>query len=228
MPNVFVEHPVQLYNGHFDDVMHVISDMLLSLDSIDDMHMRPLKLRNEEGCKVFREPASANAYQRIWKHTKDFYGDDFFPILLTIAVGELALNKLGSRGAKPVYIQNASIKMEKYWNKENIRCVGYAPELVGTKATVLSKLTQVTGKGNKKAVFKFLKAKAYYDYLDHLLQPIKEAQLNGVLLRIGQGPLSCVKKIVPYVMMFSVDSAEGYELCGTTRGLLKCRLCEGI
>ena len=53
--------------------------------------------------------------------------NDVVPLPITVAIDELALNKLGSRGAKPAYIQIASRKADKYWSADNIRCVGFSP-----------------------------------------------------------------------------------------------------
>lgn len=92
-------------------------------------------------------------------------------------------------------------------------------------------LTKVNGIGKKKEVLLYLKNKCKLQFLETILKPILNAQKKGIYLTIkNSDPLGprLLKKFVPYLFGFSVDSAEGYKLTGTRPGERKCRLCESI
>lgn len=50
------------------------------------------------------------------------------------------------------------------------------------------------------------------------------AQRNGVLNANGG---TVVKRFVPFLLGFSIDTEEGNRLCGFRAGKHKCRMCEG-
>ena len=66
-------------------------------------------------------------FASMFEYVVDKYGQDVVPLPIAVAIDELALNKMGTRGAKPVYVQIASRKAEYYWSSDNIRCVGFSP-----------------------------------------------------------------------------------------------------
>ena len=124
IPRVFTDAKHILYKGHSFNVMSAVADMLLSLDDENDINYT----FNDINEDIFQEPATALEYQKMNVYIKQHYGEDYCPLPLTISTDGLALNKLGSRGAKPLYVQVASAKMHCYWSKNNIRCIGFAPE----------------------------------------------------------------------------------------------------
>lgn len=94
-------------------------------------------------------------------------------------------------------------------------------------------LTNINGIGKKNEVYLYLKNKCKLEFLNEFLKPILEAQKKGIYLTLKNnpaypGPPRILKKFVPYLFGFSVDSAEGYKITGTRPGGRKCRLCESI
>ena len=123
IPRVFTDEKHILYKGHSFNVMSAVADMLLTFDENDINYTF-----NDINENIFQEPATALEFQKMDVYVKQQYGEDYYPLALTISTDGLALNKVGSRGAKPVYVQIASAKMHCYWSKKNIRCIGFAPE----------------------------------------------------------------------------------------------------
>ena len=87
-------------------------------------------------------------------------------------------------------------------------------------------MNKVSSKGNKKDVFRNMKQASTLQYLDTVLQPLLQHLHAGVSLGVSKS--NVIKKFVPFVLAFSVDSAEGYTICGTRPGKLKCRMCESV
>lgn len=125
-PPNFSSHDINVYEGHYLNILTLIGDMMLEI-SADDLHLQPLLLRHHSDSRVLREPASGLDFENMFNYVTETYGVDVIPLPVTVAIDELALNKLGSRGAKPAYIQLASRKADKYWGADNIRCVGFSP-----------------------------------------------------------------------------------------------------
>lgn len=131
IPEDFSSSQTTIYEGHHVNVMTMLADMLLQVD-IKDLHVKPFRIRDNEGTRVLREPSSGMDFKEMYEYTTRTYGPDVIPLLVTVALDELALNKVGSREAKPLYIQISSMHADKYWDESNIRCIGFSPAtLVG-------------------------------------------------------------------------------------------------
>lgn len=76
-------------------------------------------------------------------------------------------------------------------------------------------------------MLKFMKQSAFLQYMNSVLQPLLQHEKEGCYLRVSRKS-NVVKKFVPFVLAFVVDSAEGYYICGTRAGKMKCRMCENI
>ena len=126
LPFCFSTSNTTVYEGKFVDIITVIGDMMLDR-SVDDFHLEPLILEDSNGTQVCREPASATDFAKMYEYVTKEYGTDVVPLPLTIATDELALNKMGSRGAKPLYVQLSSRTSDEYWSSDNIRCIGFSP-----------------------------------------------------------------------------------------------------
>lgn len=115
-----------VYQGHYVNILTLIGDMLLDI-SVEDLHLEPFLLRDADNNRVIREPASGMDFEMMFNYVQNKFGQDVYPLPITVALDELALNKLGSRGAKPAYVQISSRKVDKYWSSDNLRCVGFSP-----------------------------------------------------------------------------------------------------
>jgi hypothetical protein len=122
IPLVFDDNETKLFTGHHNPVLHVVGEMMMPLCE-DDLH-----LQAPPDDRIYKEPSTGTEMRKMYAHVAAEYGEDFVPLPLAINLDDVALNKVGSRGGKPVYLTMASIKAEKYWDKDNIRCVGFAPE----------------------------------------------------------------------------------------------------
>ena len=129
IPAVFLNEGVlrpKIFEGHFLNIMVVLCDMLLQI-TVEDMHLRPFVQVTEEGVPYLGEPATSPYFKLLFDYTQATYGEDVFPIPICISSDDLALNKTGSRGAKPVYMNLASRTAKGYWDTRALRCVGFAP-----------------------------------------------------------------------------------------------------
>jgi hypothetical protein len=125
-PSSFSSSGVIVYRGHYVDILTLLGDMMLDI-SAEDLHLEPLILRDSCNNRVVRVSASGVDFETMFEYVTNKYGQDVIALPITVALDELALNKTGSRGAKPTYIQIASHKVEKYWSAQNLRCIGYSP-----------------------------------------------------------------------------------------------------
>ena len=135
IPEAFSSSRDVVYEGHHVNVMTMLADMLLQID-IKDLHVKPFRIRDEEGTRVLREPSSGMDFKEMYEYTTRHYGPDVIPLPVTVALDELALNKVGSRGAKPLYIQISSIHADTYWAESNIRCIGFSPATLVSNCTL--------------------------------------------------------------------------------------------
>lgn len=88
---------------------------------------------------------------------------------------------------------------------------------------------KVSGLGKKNEVAVYLKNKAKYLFLEQFLSTITKCQERGIYLTVkGKNGSRIIKKFVPFLFGFAVDTAEAYKLTGTRPGVRKCRLCESI
>jgi hypothetical protein len=122
IPFVFDDNETNLFTGHHNPVLHVVGDMMLNICE-DDLH-----LNAPPDDRIYKEPSTGTEMRKMYACVAEEYGEDFYPLPIAINLDDLALNKVGSRGAKPVYLTIASMKAGKYWEKDNIRCVGFASE----------------------------------------------------------------------------------------------------
>lgn len=88
-------------------------------------------------------------------------------------------------------------------------------------------LSKVSSKGKQNDILKYMKTMALLQFLDCVCKPLLEHADTGISLRVSSKP-DVVKKFVPFLLAFSVDSAEGYQICGTKAGHRKCRMCEAL
>jgi len=79
--------------------------------------MEPLLLVDSSNNRIIREPSTGLDFQKMFKYVTEKY---VVPLPIAVALDKLALNKLGSRGAKPTYVQIASRTAEKYWSSSNL------------------------------------------------------------------------------------------------------------
>ena len=74
---------------------------------------------------------------------------------------------------------------------------------------------------------KYLKSTALLEYIDSVCHPLLDYLDTGISLRISRNG-DVIKNFVPFLLAFSVDSAEGFQICGTKAGHRKCRMCEAF
>ena len=124
IPRLFTDGHHNIYEGHHLNILNVVADMMLSMDqswfTFNDYG---------EDHMVFAEPSKGLVCRKMERYIHKTYGEDYYPLPLVVSFDGLVLNKISTRNAKPVYIQLACVKSEKYMSNNNIRCVGFAPQL---------------------------------------------------------------------------------------------------
>ena len=123
IPRYFTDGNHDIYEGHHLNILSVVADMMLSIDEGD------LIADSNEDHMVFAEPTKGLICRKMKRYIHDTYGKDYYPLPIVVSLDGLILNKIGTRNAKPVYIQLACIKSKSYMSSNNVRCVGFAPQL---------------------------------------------------------------------------------------------------
>lgn len=88
-------------------------------------------------------------------------------------------------------------------------------------------LNKVASKGKRNDILKYMKTMSLLSFLDCVCKPLLQHADTGIALRVSNTS-DVVYKFVPFLLAFSVDSAEGYQICGTKAGNRKCRMCEAF
>lgn len=129
IPRYFTDGHHEIYEGHHFNILSVVSDMMLSMDESDFTFDE-----SNEDHMVFSEPSKGYVCRRMTTYIHETYGEDYYPLPIVLSFDGLILNKISTRNAKPVYIQLACVKTKSYMTSNNIRCIGFAPQLqVNTK-----------------------------------------------------------------------------------------------
>jgi hypothetical protein len=81
-------------SGHFITVMEVLAEMLIEIP-VESFNFFPVELRNQDGERMFREPATGHVFKEYCKIVKEKCGDGVYPLTIVINGDSLILNKTG-------------------------------------------------------------------------------------------------------------------------------------
>ena len=85
----------------------------------------------------------------------------------------------------------------------------------------------VTGKGKRQDILRWLKLRGEWLFMDAFLQPIHEFRNTPILLHIGGCKKEAVK-FIPVLFAFISDTKEANDICGVKGAPMckvRCRMC---
>ena len=116
------------YTGHYLNGMEVLQSLCMNFN-LDDIYIAPSHNFSATEGHIYGHPCSSDAYDHLSNYTKEAFGEDVVPIIIIIGLDDVALNKVGSRGTKPLYMKLGNVKEDRYWDAQSIECFGMAPKL---------------------------------------------------------------------------------------------------
>ena len=81
----FSSSKTRIYEDHHVNVITMLADMLLQVN-IKDLHVKPFRIRDNEGTRVLREPSSGMDFKDMYEYTTRTYGPDVKPLPVTVAL----------------------------------------------------------------------------------------------------------------------------------------------
>lgn len=118
-----------VFGGHHLNGMQMLQTILMKF-SMKDLYITPqVSFDPAGGGRIFGHPCAGRAYEELFEYNRTSFGEDVIPLIVMIGFDDLSVNKTGSRGAKPIYVQLANLKEEFYWTKHSMECFGMAPQL---------------------------------------------------------------------------------------------------
>ena len=83
-------------SGHFVTLIEVLAEMLIEIP-VQSFNFSPKELRNENGERILREPATGHVFKEYCKFVKDKCGEDVYPLAIVVNGDSLILNKTGEQ-----------------------------------------------------------------------------------------------------------------------------------
>ena len=163
------------------------------------------KLMNSAGERLFSDMNTAEFFRQTEVSVKSKWGADVIPIFVILNTDKTHVTRLGQLKVWPFNIAIGNLTTEVLESKRGSRLAGYCPMMPISDQSLAVYLNAVgiRSKTAQDSACKMQRRKLEQDYIESILEPIKNLEESGpILYRIGGASSAvyrCMVKVIRYI-----------------------------